>query len=237
MLEICVSNLQSALTAQRAAAQRIELCSALDTGGLTPSAGLLRTIRAQLRIPINVLIRPREGNFCYTDAELAIMLDDIRICREIGADGLVIGALDEKGKFDIPKMTRMVEAADGLDITCHRAFDFTADPMMALEILIAFGVPRVLSSGQSVSAFEGRFLLKKLVDRAAGRISVMPGAGLTAANIQEVADVTGAQEFHLTGRKKIRQPNTGNTLPGLEYAYWESDEAIIREVVAALHEL
>lgn len=231
MIEVCATNLQSALAAQRAGAHRIELCCALDGGGLTPSPGLLREVRRQLRIRINVLIRPREGNFCYTDDELAIMLEDIRFCREAGADGVVIGALDSSGRLHIPQMQAMMQAAEGLDVTCHRAFDYATDPFEALETLIDLGVKRVLSSGQAVTAYEGRFLLQKLVEQAAGRIIVMPGAGLSAKNIMEVAGVTGAQEFHLTGRIKVVQPNPGGDIPGLEWWYWESEEGKIREIM------
>lgn len=231
MIEVCATNLQSALAAQRAGAHRIELCCALDGGGLTPSPGLLREVRRQLRIRINVLIRPREGNFCYTEDELAIMLEDIRFCREAGADGVVIGALDSSGRLHIPQMQAMMQAAEGLDVTCHRAFDYTTDPFEALETLIDLGVKRILSSGQAVTAYEGRFLLQKLVEQAAGRIIVMPGAGLSAKNIREVAQVTGAQEFHLTGRIKVVQPNPGGDIPGLEWWYWESEEGKIREIM------
>ncbi|MCC6459406.1 MAG: copper homeostasis protein CutC [Saprospiraceae bacterium] len=235
LLEICAANLQSALAAQRAGAHRIELCCGLDGGGLTPSPGLLREVRRQLSIPIHVLIRPREGNFCYTPDELAIMLDDIRFCREAGAEGVVIGALNQHGQLDIPMMQAMIDAADGLDVTCHRAFDYTTDPQQALEDLIQLGVHRILSSGQAVTAFEGRFLLQKIVEKAAGRIRIMPGAGLSAKNILEVADTTGAVEFHLTGRSKVVQPNPGGDIPGLEWWYWASEEAKIQEVLRLLH--
>lgn len=231
MIEVCATNIQSALAAQRAGAQRIELCCALDGGGLTPSPGLLREVRKHLDIAINVLIRPREGNFCYNEQELNIMLDDIRFCREAGADGVVIGALDAAGGLDLPAMQAMLDAAQGLDVTCHRAFDYTADPFAALETLIALGVRRILSSGQAVSAYEGRFLLQKLVEKAAGRIIIMPGAGISINNIREIKSVTGAQEFHLTGRKKVVQPNPGGDIPGLEWWYWESAEEKVREVL------
>ena len=233
MFEICVTNIQSALAAQNAGAARVELCSALDAGGLSPSAGLIREVCRQLQIPVNVLIRPREGNFSYSEIELAIMLDDIRFCREAGAAGVVIGGLHPAGQLDVPAMQAMTEAAAGLDITCHRAFDFSADPFEALEILINLGIPRLLSSGQAASAYEGRILLKKLVERAAGRISIMPGAGISAGNIREIAEVTAAREFHLSGRIKVQAPGKSD-IPGLEQGYWESSEALIREVALAL---
>lgn len=234
MLEICAPNLQSALAAQRAGAHRIELCCAIDGGGLTPSPGLIREVRKNLRIAVNVLIRPREGNFCYSEQELALQLEDIRFCREAGADGVVIGALDTKGRLQVPHLQAMLEAAGSMDVTCHRAFDYTADPFEALETLIDLGIRRVLSSGQAATAYEGRHLLQKLVERAGDRIVVMPGAGLSAKNIAEVAQMTGAQEFHLTGRSKIVQSNPAGDIPGLEWWYWESNEATIREVLRVL---
>lgn len=234
ILEICAGNLQSALAAQEGGAHRIELCAALDTGGLTPSLGLVRAVRERLNIRVNVLIRPREGDFCYDEAELALMLDDIRLCREAGADGVAIGALDAENRLDVPKMQAMCQAAAGMDITCHRAFDFVPDPVEALDTLLALGIPRVLTSGQATTAFEGRFLLKKLVEHAGGRISIMPGAGLSARNIREMAEATGAQEFHLSAKKEVVQPGSDKAIPGLEWGYWASDAEQIRAVVQAL---
>jgi copper homeostasis protein len=228
VFEICAVNIQSALAAERAGAHRIELCSALDVGGLTPSQGLIRAAVHQLKIPVNVLIRPREGHFCYSENELDIMLDDIHFCREAGAKGVVVGALTIENQLDIPKMQAMKTMADDMEIVCHRAFDFTADPGVALEQLIALGYRRVLSSGQSATAWVGRFLLKKLIEQAANRITVMPGAGISADNIQDLAGTTRAQEFHFTGKKKIEGKMD---IPGLESWYWESDEALIREII------
>ncbi len=228
--EICAVNIQSALAAEKAGAHRIELCSALDSGGITPSQGLIRAAVYQLNIPVNVLIRPREGHFCYTERELDIMLDDIRFCQEAGANGVVVGALTPDGELDFDKMQAMKHMAGDMEIVCHRAFDFTADPAAALEQLIALGYVRVLSSGQSPSAFEGRHLLKNMVERAAGRISVMPGSGIDAGNIRAVLETTGAREFHFTGKRKI----TGKAdIPGLESAYWESDVAVIQAIMKA----
>jgi len=232
-IEICAVNLQSALAAQRAGAHRIELCSALDVGGLTPSLGLIRAAVRALEIPVHVLIRPREGDFCYTDLELAIMLDDIQLCKEAGAAGVVVGALNGAGQLDLPKMKAMKAAAEGLELTCHRAFDYTQDASIALEELIKMGFSRVLSSGQSNSAFEGRFLLKALLQQADGRIDVMPGAGINAQNIQAITAVSGAKNVHFTGKKKVT-PSRESDIPGLESWYWASDEQTISEIINAL---
>ncbi len=233
-LEICAGNLASALTAQRSGAHRIELCSGLDVGGLTPSAGLIRAAVAALSIPVHVLIRPREGDFCYSPEEVAVMCDDIRLCREMGAAGVVIGALDEEGNLDAKAMQSMLDVADNLYVTCHRAFDSTPDAASALEQLIGWGVGRVLSSGQATTAHEGRFLLKKLVQQAAGRIAVMPGAGVSPKNIGDIRTETGAKDFHMTGRRKVTRNMPGQEITGLAWEYWESDETKIR---AALHVL
>lgn len=162
------------------------------------------------------------------------MLDDIRFCREAGAHGVVVGALDRNGQLDLPKLQAMHEAAGDLEVVHHRAFDFCADPMEALEQLIEMGFHRVLSSGQSNSAFEGRFVLEKLVQQANGRISIMPGAGIDASNIQAIATVSGAQEFHFTGKTKI-DPSQGNAIRGLEAWYWQSDVALIKGIMTAIN--
>ncbi|MBL7829025.1 MAG: copper homeostasis protein CutC [Saprospiraceae bacterium] len=232
LFEVCAINIQSASIAEQAGAQRIELCSALDVGGLTPSPGLILQAVRSLNIAVNVLIRPREGNFCYSDQELDVMLEDIRFCRLAGANGVVVGALDEKGNLDLPILRALKTGAGEMEIVHHRAFDFCNNPSEALEQLIELGYHRVLSSGQSNSAFEGRHLLKKLVDQAAGRISVMPGAGIDARTIGPIARETGALEFHFTGKVKI-DPSAGNAIKGLDSWYWQSDEATIRQIIEA----
>ncbi|MEI6408244.1 MAG: copper homeostasis protein CutC [Bacteroidota bacterium] len=236
LIEICASNIQSALIAEQAGGQRIELCSGLDGGGVTPSYGLIRAACKQLTIPVNVLIRPREGNFVYDATELDMMCEDIRFCKSAGANGVVIGALDANGNLALDQMQQMIEAAEGMDVCCHRAFDYTSDPFEALEQLIALRVNRILSSGQATDAYQGRELLREIVQKAAGRISIMPGAGISFKNIKEIAEVTQAQEFHFTGRKKVVQPNPGGDIPGLEWWYWESSADVIRQTIAALNQ-
>lgn len=231
--EICAVNIQSGLAAEAAGAHRIELCSALDVGGLTPSPGLIRAAVEALTIPVNVLIRPREGDFCYSTRELAIMIDDICFCREAGVHGVVVGALTRDRRLDLDALQAMKAAAGGMEIASHRAFDFSADPSRALEQLIDLGFCRVLSSGQSDSAFEGRFLLHKMVQQSAGRISVMPGAGIDGSNIAAVAADSGAWEFHFTGKKKV-DPSEGNAIKGLDAWYWESDAEHIRRIIASV---
>jgi copper homeostasis protein len=231
-IEICAGGLGSALAAQRAGAQRIELCAALDCGGLSPSHGLLQAVLEATELPVHVLIRPREGGFCYDGAELALMLADIRHCRALGASGVVIGAALPDGRLDLPAMQAMQEAAGPLDCTCHRVFDATPDPFEALEQLVALGFARVLSSGQRGTALEGMPLLRDLVALAQDRIVVMPGAGITAANIAQIARETGASEFHLSAKAWQQEP--GRSLPGLATGHWRSDEAQIRQALSAM---
>jgi copper homeostasis protein len=233
LFEICAVNLQSAIAAQAAGANRIELCSALDVGGLTPSIGLLRAAVKAIHIPVYVLIRPREGDFCYTPAEVDLMAEDIRFCRENGARGVVIGALDRKGRLDVEVLEHLCSAAQGLDVTCHRAFDMTPDAFESLDTLIGLGINRVLSSGQAPDAYEGRHRLAAMVRHAAARISIMPGSGIHADNIQAIAAETGAQEFHFTGKIKAASTYEGHGLPGLENWHWESDVATIKKIMNA----
>lgn len=233
IFEICALNIQSAFAAAEAGAQRIELCAALDVGGLTPSPGLILSAVRDTGILVNVLIRPREGDFCYNDQEFKIMLDDIRFCREAGANGVVVGALNVNGQLDLPKLEAMHREAEGIEIAHHRAFDFCADPELALEQLIQLGYKRVLSSGQANSAFEGRFMLQKIVQQANGRISIMPGAGIDASNIREIANTSGAREFHFTGKTKM-EPDSGNAIQGLDAWYWKSDVGVIQGIMGAV---
>ncbi len=230
--EICASNPESARAAQAAGAHRIELCSALDAGGLTPSPALIRYAVRALDIPVHVLIRPREGHFCYSADELETMCADIRFCREAGARGVVFGALDQAGQPDRQALAALRAAAGDLDCTFHRAIDVAADPFAVLDTAIELGFQRILSSGQAPSAFEGRFVLQKMTDYAAGRIIIMPGAGIQSGNLAEIAAVTGAQEFHFSGRQWVEAPE-GKTLPGLDAGYYASQIETIRAIMRA----
>lgn len=228
-LEICASNLSSAIVAAQAGAQRIELCSALDVGGLSPSFGLIQAVVQAIDIPVHVLIRSREGDFYYGEDEIALMCADIRTCRSLGVAGVVVGALTQDSALDLEALRRMQVAGEGLDFTCHRAIDFVPDVLEALDQLVALGFVRVLSSGQAPSAFEGRFLLQKMVQHARGRITVMPGAGITPENIAEIKSVTGASDFHATAKTRAAGQQAHNSIPGLDSGYWMSDlEKILR---------
>lgn len=195
--EACCPSLEAVLAAGRTGACRIELCERLEIGGVTPSEALLRAALAATDLPVNVLVRPRGGDFVYDEAEVEAMLESIRLCRALGANGVVIGALTPSGAVDLPVMRRLVAAAKGdLSVTFHRAFDETADPAAALEDIIALGCDRLLTSGHAPDAFAGRALIGALVRQAAGRIVVMAGCGVRPGNIGQIARETGAPEFH-----------------------------------------
>lgn len=202
-IEACINGHISGLEAQRGGASRVELCAALPEGGTTPSYGEIVTTVKELEIPVNVIIRPRAGDFCYTAGETDVMTEDIRICRRAGANGVVIGALTPSGEVDTETCRRLIEAAEGMDITFHRAFDMTSDPFRAAEQIISLGCRTILTSGQKNTALEGAELIAELVKRYGDRIVIMPGCGVNAGNIAEIERITGAMEFHMSGKTDI----------------------------------
>ena len=195
-LESCCTDVAQICRAQEAGARRIELCEKLAVGGVTPAAELLKAAISVAKVPVNVLVRPRGGDFVFSAAEADTMLRDIELCREAGAAAVVIGALDSRGEVDMPLMRRLCDAASGMSVTFHRAFDVCADPLAAFEDVLALGCDRLLTSGHESDAFKGRFFIAELVERAAGRIIVMPGCGVRRSNIARIAADTGAVEFH-----------------------------------------
>lgn len=195
-LESCCTDVEQIRRAQEAGARRIELCEKLAVGGVTPSAELLKAAISVATVPVNVLVRPRGGDFVFSAAEADTMLRDIELCREAGAAAVVIGALDSRGDVDMPLMRRLCDAASGMSVTFHRAFDVCADPLAAFKDVLALGCDRLLTSGHESDAFKGRFFIAELVERAAGRIIVMPGCGVRRSNIARIAADTGAVEFH-----------------------------------------
>jgi copper homeostasis protein len=230
--EVCASNLASAQNAARAGAQRIELCSALDQGGITPSAGLLAAAARIPHLQVCVLIRPREGDFCYSGDEIDLMCRDIIYCKTMGAQGVVLGALTPDNDLDKDAMQALLAASQGMDAVMHRAFDFVRDPWGALDWLMAKGLRRVLSSGQCADALTGSPMLRDMVHYVGTRMEIMPGAGVRADNIAEIAAQTGAKNFHFTAKSK--HFDTKSTIPGLEQSYWVSRETDILAVMEAL---
>lgn len=239
LLEIAANSVASALAAQEGGAGRVELCAALELGGLTPSRAQVALARDRLAIPLYVLIRPRAGDFLYDDLECEVMLRDIEACKALGCDGVVLGVLDADGRVDVPRCRALVGAAGGLGVTFHRAFDMVADPAQALEAVIALGCERVLSSGAQPDALQGAAALRARVDQAAGRLIVMPGAGIGAGNIAMLARTTGASEFHASAKCAL-PTHMRHRQPGLEAmatGEWRTDTAQVRAMVAALRDL
>lgn len=198
-LEICVDTPQGLADAVAGGADRIELCAALDVGGLTPAPGLI-SLAARAPVPVYMMIRPRAGNFCFSTAEEEAMLADIAAAQQAGLAGIVIGASHPDGRLDTALLARLISHADGLGITLHRAFDLVPEPLTALEQAMALGVERILTSGQAPTAEQGLPLLQQLQAKAAARITIMPGSGVTASNAARILAQTGATELHASGR-------------------------------------
>ena len=194
-LEICASNYQSAINAQNAGAQRIELCSELAVGGITPSYGLLKQTVKNLNIPVFVLIRPRSGNFTYSDADFEIMKQDIQICKELGCKGIVSGVLNLDNTIDIERTKELIELSKPLAFTFHRAFDRTPNPFDALNVLIELKVDRILTSGQLTSAEKGILILNQLKEMADDKLIILPGSGINPKNVL-IFKGAGFKEVH-----------------------------------------
>ncbi|MET2983621.1 copper homeostasis protein CutC [Aureibaculum conchae] len=206
IIEICANGYQSAINAQEAGADRIELCSELSLGGITPSYGLIKKIKKDLEIPVHVLIRPRSGNFTYSDTEFEIMKQDIELCKELGCEGVVSGVLNFDNTIDSERTKQLVEISKPMNFTFHRAFDWIENPFEGLEQLIATGVDRILTSGQESQAIKGLNLLKELRGRANNKIEIMPGGGVTIDNILEFKNA-GFIQIHFSATTLHKSPN------------------------------
>ena len=201
--EICANSVASCIAAQEGGADRVELCAGIPEGGTTPSFGMIWTARESIDIALNVIIRPRGGDFLYNESELAEMLFDISAAKELGVDGLVFGCLNPDGSVDMENMALLMEAAGDTPVTFHRAFDHTSDPFKALEDIISLGCRRILTSGCRPTAMEGAEMLAQLVEKAGDRIIIMPGCGVNESNIAEIARLSGAREFHFSARESV----------------------------------
>ncbi|MBQ8518826.1 MAG: copper homeostasis protein CutC [Agathobacter sp.] len=241
ILECCVDSVESAINAANGGASRLELCSNLIIGGTTPDLALVKEIRKHTDIRIHALIRPRFGDFCYTEHEMEIMKSQIRALKEAGVEGVVIGVLDEDGNLNLPAMKDLIAAADGMSITLHRAFDMCRDPFQAMEDAIDLRINTILTSGQKQSAWEGRKLLAELIEQAAGRIDIMAGAGIGASTIEKLIPATGATTYHMSGKvtldspMRYRKKDVSMGLPSLsEYEIWQTSEENVRAAVEVL---
>jgi copper homeostasis protein len=243
-LEICVDSVESAIIAQLAGADRVELCDNLVEGGTTPSYGCIISARNNLNIDINVIIRPRGSDFLYSDLELDIMRRDIDICGENGINGIVIGLLRPGGTVDIERTAKLVEIASPMKVTFHRAFDLCRDPEQSLEDIISTGASRLLTSGQKDNAVDGITLISQLVAQAGTRIIIMPGGGIDETNVASFISKTKVSEIHLTGRKQVdsdmifRRPevNMGGTPEISEFTRKMADIKKIKEIVNILRQ-
>ena len=239
LVEACVDSVASALAAERGGARRLELCDALFDGGTTPSAGMIAACKESVSIPVFVMIRPRGGGFVYSDAERDVMRRDIVVARELGADGVVIGGLRPGGLVDLELVRLLVDAAHGLPVTFHRAFDLVPDFGTALDSLAGAGVQRILTAGGRSTAAEGAEVLATLVRRAGSRIVVMAGGGVREDNVESLVSISGVREVHvrLTRLTRGEEPparyglRVRKPLPEDETAWEETDEQRVRGFV------
>jgi copper homeostasis protein len=239
--EICIDSVAGAIAAEQAGADRVELCANLLEGGTTPSLGLIETTIARTRLPVQVMIRPRGGDFLYSDSEVEIMLRDIAAAKAARAGGVVFGCLNADGRVDAKLTERLAAAARPLSVTFHRAFDVSRDPIEALRTLIGLGIDRLLTSGQEPSVLEGAPLIRRLIDLAAGRLIVMPGGGITARNVARCLRETGAGEIHFAALSEApsgmahRNPHVfmGGELRPAEYARLVTTRSGIKAVLDA----
>lgn len=241
-VEICAHTLTSALTAQEGGADRIELCAAIEVGGVTPSAATIIEARRLLNIEICVLIRPRSGDFCYSDTEFELIKKEIQFCKEQGIDGVVVGILTENQEIDEKRMAELLQIARPMQVVCHRAFDQTADAFKALEQLITLGYDRILTSGQKEGVVEGKKILQELVAQAKGRIAIMPGNGVTVDNSGDILEFTKAKDIHLTAKtllsgKKKTSGNFFDMKAALNNNFYETDLEQVKKVVQIVKQL
>jgi len=244
LVEVCVDSVASAIAAARGGASRVELCSSLIEGGVTPSAGLTETARASVSLPVHVMIRPRAGDFCYDEYEFETMRRDIDLAKRLRAEGVVLGILTVDGQVDIPRTQQLVLLARPLTVTFHRAFDMTANLFRALEDLCSIGVDRVLTSGGEQTCLLGSRTIAQLVEKSHGRIVVMPGSGIKPENARELIQQTSAKEIHVGLRSaasspmQFRNPRVSmGSLKEHEYERSQVLEEDVRKLCAALIEL
>lgn len=244
VLEACVDSVKSAIEAEKGGAQRVELCSNLIIGGTSPGAALFRQVRKNTNLRIRVLLRPRFGDFCYDEYEYEMMKEEVAMYRDLGADAIVTGILKSNGDLDVERMKELIEIAGDTPIALHRAFDVSRDPKTALEQAVELGIITILTSGQKNAAWDGRDLLKELVEQSAGRIEILAGAGISPATIEKLVPYTGVTSYHMSGKitldsaMKFRRDGVSMGFPGFsEYEIWQTDQKNIRGAVAVLERL
>jgi len=240
ILEVCVDSIESAINAERGGADRLELCGDLIVGGTTPSMALFKRVREKVNIPIHVLLRPRFGDFLYSDEEMEILIRQAKLFHNAGADNLVIGCLTKEGCLDMDANARIIEAAGTTPVNLHRAFDMCHDMDEALECAKKLGIVSILTSGSKSSALEGLDILNHLKQNS-GKIDIMAGAGINPESLRYMKDNSCLTAFHMSGKKVLksqmeyRNPNVSMGLPSLsEYEIWQTDEEIIRQAKMVL---
>jgi copper homeostasis protein len=242
LVEICCGSLDDALEAERGGADRVELCSALFLGGLTPSFGTIVEAKTRLKIPVVVMIRPRGGGFCYTQPEMAVMERDTMLACEQGADGIVFGILNADGTIDVERCRRIRKLIGHRQAVFHRAFDVTPDAFRALDQLVEMGFTRILTSGQEDTVPEGVPLIKRLIEYAGDRIEVLPGGGIKLTSLRQVVEATGSKQVHLTAFKTQLDTSVrgrpfvtfGGALYPPEDQYQVADRSLVERVVSTL---
>jgi copper homeostasis protein len=237
ILEIIASTVEDCLNAESGGANRIELCAAIGTGGLTASLGTLIEAKKRVRIPIIAMVRPRSGGFFYSEEDFAVMQCDASLLLEYGADGIVFGILHTNGSVDTERCGKVLELAGGRQTVFHRAFDVVPDPLRALDELIDLGFSRVLTGGQKKTALEGSDLIRKLTVRAGGRIEVLAGGGVRAPTVRQLVEATGCTQVHMTAFSARIDPSTSTSpltfgsLPGSPSSSYEHvDREIVRQM-------
>lgn len=242
--EVCANSVESCVEAQRGGTDRVELCAGIPEGGTTPSYGdIVMARKLLITTKLHVIIRPRGGDFLYSDLEREIMLEDVRMARRLGVDGVVFGVLTSDGDIDMDFMRQLMAESEGMSVTFHRAFDVCCNPFVALEQIIELGCDRILTSGQMPKAEDGVDLLKQLVEKAGDRIIIMPGCGVNAGNIAKIAQITGAKEFHFSARSKHEsgmqfrksRVSMGGSVMIDEYSRDVTDELIVKDIIAKLN--
>ncbi|PKP51837.1 MAG: copper homeostasis protein CutC [Bacteroidetes bacterium HGW-Bacteroidetes-1] len=241
-IEICAVGLNSALKAENASAHRIELCENLESGGLTPSYGLLRKVKSMVSIPVHVLIRPRRGDYIYDNHLIDVMVEDILMVKSLGFEGVVIGVLDKDGNLDESRFKVLVEAAEGVSITFHRAIDVSSNSMKLLDRLIAHKVDRVLTSGGKLTAWEGKETIAEMQEKFGSHIKIMAGSGIHSGNIVDLIHQTGVNEVHLSAKTTLYSEMNHDSIAYNECSaqlfeddwWYESDETEIRKVMKLL---
>lgn len=244
ILECCVDSVESAQEAKKGGADRIELCSALVIGGLSPSKALFEKIKSEVGIRTHVLLRPRFGDFCYTDYEHQIIKEEVKMFRELGADGVVIGSLKPDGSLNMEQMKELVAEAEGMSITLHRAFDMCRDPFETLEQVKELGINTILTSGQKNNCINGTGLLAQLVEKSEGKVDILIGGGVDASVIKELYDKTGTRCFHMSGKitldsdMQYRKEDVSMGVASMsEYEIWRTSARRIQDARKVIEEL